>query len=151
MEVIGGNTLITRQCGGYWWQHTGSLHVKWTNFRNHPTSTSPLLIKFYHLLQIRFKLDSVKFQLQIMNGWCRMFTNVEAKFVAARLFTINSKVSSYFLGQPNKLEAEKCGVPTSFGVLNAIIILPRLKMCPNLYYACPKQHKYFLMPIFMAY
>ena len=98
-----------------------------------------------------FKLGSVKFQLQIINGWCTMFTNVEVKFVAARLFTINSKVSSYFLGQPNKLQAEKCGVPTSFGVLNAIIILPLLKMCPNLYYACPKQHKYFLMPIFMAY
>ena len=62
-----------------------------------PNSTSPLLMKFYQLLQIPFKLDSVKFQLQIMNGWCAIITNVEVTYVAAGL-------PSYFLVQSDKLQ-----------------------------------------------
>ena len=53
-------------------------------------STSPISMKFYQLLKIPFKLGSVKFQLQIINGWCTIITNVEVTFVAAGLFTINS-------------------------------------------------------------
>ena len=37
-----------------------------------------------------FKPGSVKFQLQIINGWCTSITNVEVTFVAAGFFTINS-------------------------------------------------------------
>ena len=36
----------------------------------------------------------------------------------------------------------KFGVPTKLGVLNAIMILPVLKICPELYYACPAQVAY---------
>ena len=57
-----------------------------------PTSASPILMKFYRLLQISFKLGSVKFQLQIINGWCARIINVEVTFVAAGFFTMNSKV-----------------------------------------------------------
>ena len=59
---------------------------------NIPTSPSPILITFYQLLQLPFKLDSAKFQLQIINGWYTSITNVEVTFVSARFFTINSKV-----------------------------------------------------------
>ena len=43
---------------------------------NIPTSTSPILMKFYQLLQIFFKLGSVKFQLEIMIGWSTFIANI---------------------------------------------------------------------------
>ena len=42
-----------------------------------PSSPSPILMKFYQLLQLPFELGSVKFQLQIINGWCTSITNVD--------------------------------------------------------------------------
>ena len=45
-------------------------------------STSLILMKVYRLLEIFFKHGSVKFQLQIINGWCTSITNVEVTFVA---------------------------------------------------------------------
>ena len=45
------------------------------------TSPSQILMKFYQLLQIPFKLGSTKFQLQVINGWCTSITNIEVRFV----------------------------------------------------------------------
>ena len=53
---------------------------------NIPTSPSPILMKFYQLLQLLFKLGAAKFQLQIINGWCTIITNVEESFAAAGFF-----------------------------------------------------------------
>ena len=47
-----------------------------------PTLTCPILMKFYLLLHILFKLCSVKFQLQIINGFCISISNVEVAFGA---------------------------------------------------------------------
>ena len=108
---------------------------------NIPTSSSPISMKFYQSLQIPFKLSSVKFQLRIIiNGWCASITNVDVTFVAAGFFTINNKVlrAKLFSGQTRQATGMKFGVPRKLGVLNAIIILPLLKICPDLYYACPK-------------
>ena len=58
---------------------------------NIPTSPSPILMKFYQLLQLLFKVGSAKFQLQIING-CTSITNVEVGFVTAGFFAINDKV-----------------------------------------------------------
>ena len=62
-------------------------HVKRTrapptlhHFMGAPTSPYLILMKFYQLLHIHFKLGSVKFQLQIINGWCASITNVEVTF-----------------------------------------------------------------------
>ena len=57
-----------------------------------PTSPSQIVMKFYQLLQLPFKLGSAKLQLQIINGWCTSITNVEVTFIAAGFFTLNSKV-----------------------------------------------------------
>ena len=48
-----------------------------------PTLTCPISMNFYLLLHILFKLCSVKFQLQIINGFCISITSVEMTFVAA--------------------------------------------------------------------
>ena len=87
-------------------QNSGTIH----------TSTSVILINFYQLLQIPFKLGFVKFVFQIIiNGWCTSITNVEVTFVAAGFFTINSKVSSYFLGPTDKPQLHKTWVPSNVG------------------------------------
>ena len=70
-----------------------------------PTSPSPISMKFYQLIQMPFKLGSVKFRLQIINGWCTSITIVEETFVAEGFFTINSKVYRYFPAQPDKQQA----------------------------------------------
>ena len=78
----------------------------------------PCQVNFCQLLLILFKLGFVKFQLQIINGWCTSITNVEVTFVAAGLFTINNKVSSYFVGQPDKLQTYIFGFTlTRFGIV----------------------------------
>ena len=64
-------------------------------------------MKFNQLLQIPFKLGSVKFLLQITNGWWKIITNVVVTFVAAGYFTANSKVYSHFLAKPDKQQAFK--------------------------------------------
>ena len=72
---------------------------------NNPTSPSPLLMKFYQLLQLPFKLGSIKFQLQIINGCCTIITNEEVTAVAAWFFTTNSQSLKFFPAKPDKLEA----------------------------------------------
>ena len=100
---------------------------------NIPTSPYSIFMKFYQLLQLPFKLGSVEFQLQIINGSGTSISKVEVKFVAEGLLTINSKMD-----QPYKLTCIKFGVPTKLCELTAIIILLLLKICPDLYCACPK-------------
>ena len=105
---------------------------------NIPTSPSPMLMKFYQLLQLPFKLGSAKFQLQIINGWCTVITNVEVTFVAAGVFHDKWQSLKLFSAQTRQATSIKFGVPTKLGVLNTIIIFPLLKICPDCYYACRK-------------
>ena len=114
----------------------GPFHGKWTNFRKHSHFT---ISDFDEILQVasttfqtRFcKVSASDNQLVYTHHQCR------GDICCCKVAPYKKKSLKLFSGPTRQATIIKFEVPTKLGVLNTVIILPLLKICPDLYYACP--------------